>query len=218
MKWKNLKQKLLRFHQRALWVPFDDAPLDVWARFAKSAPRWLVEETAEKWIKEFFATAHWDAVYSLLKRRCDSFEYPVLSQAFIETNRERICIVANGSSAIHVVACAECSEKEYPFYVVEQNGKFRGIAVTYGLIVVGVLNKLCLKEKEQKLQEVNKTRPLSVKDFGFLFRSQKEVSQMLQDIGLEPLHGRYWMPACVWDCQSGQSFLTPDEAFVIAKI
>lgn len=218
MKWNELVQKWKRFHQRARWVPFDDAPLSEWEYFAQSAPRWLVEETIEKWIKDFSATAQWDTVYALLKRRCNSFEYPMLPQAFIKANQERVCVVAEGSSAVHISVCAECSEKEYPFYVVERNGKFRGIAVTYGLVIAGVMNKLCIKEKEREVQSINVTRSLSLKDCHLLFQSQDEVSKMLLEIGLHPLFGRYWTYTGVWECQTDRDSLTLDEAFIIAKI
>lgn len=223
MRWIDiLKQRCKRFYLRASWVPFDDAPLSEWQHFAEAAPRWLVEEVAEEWVSEFFAASQWDAVYSILKRRCERLEYPVLGKSFMEENSNRICIVPDDSSRGEVKVLAERSEKEYPFYVVEQSGKFRGIAVTYGLVLAGVLNRFCVAQKEQKLQDVNLSESLSLKDFGFLTSLQDEVSKMLQEAGLEPLQGRYWYrsdgSAGVWDIHSGSNFSGTDEAFVISKI
>lgn len=193
MKWKKLKQWWQRYYQRVSLVPYDDAPIIRWQEFSEKAPRWLVEETCAEWEKEFYVTHHWAAVHDALRYRCDHFENPVLSQKFLDENKNQIFWVGCGSTNEAIIQEVWRKMDRSPLYVVELSGKLRGIAVFKGLVIAGVLNSNYRHGEISRIHQLNQTRPLKRRDAIIVAEYLPQICHMMQNAGIPILQGNYWL-------------------------
>lgn len=222
MDWiEKLKRRWTRFYLRTTLVPFDGASLQEWQNFARIAPRWLVEETVEKWLEDVCTSSYWAYVYDALKWRVNSFEHPRVDQAFYEAHKSMICEVSVYADGASIRQTVEQATLSYPFFIMDNNKRFRGLALGDNFIIAGVVNTASTSSEERRLQEWNNSQSLSLKDVEQLQDIAEEVSRMLMSVGAGSLQGRYWYrdygSVKVWDFGCARQ-IQEKEAFVIGKL
>lgn len=224
---QKLKQWIKHCYLRITLVPYNDAPVEEWTKFAHGAPRWLVEQTLKKWEKDVSAENHWIAVHDVLKSRCDCFEMPLLSKKFIETHKDQIFWVCTGASNKDILQDVWKKMNVIPMYVVEFSGKLRGIAVYRGLVLAGTLNVSCRSKECDKILQNNNARLLRQADALVLSEYMPRVCEMMQAADILAIEGTYWLAEedekygrQFWDSESQCcAFLeTQREAYIIGKL
>ena len=189
-----MKKTLQLFCEQSGIFPAKCTDLHRWEQFAEDAPRSAVEKVYRFWnISADLDEENAQKIERILRYRLFRLEYPRLKMNFINAHKDKILWVRSDWSAEDIfsyMSWEKCSAK-YPFYVVDEQNKVRGIAIEKGFIFAGALNFAMTVDEAEYFYKRCALKPLTEKEVELLRTHNSALRQMMSAVGMQQICGRY---------------------------
>lgn len=196
-------KKNVRNSVKLICEPRRDDSLEKWKDFTLKAGWRKVAQVKERFIPIAFGdeAIHDNKIVRMLSERLVQVEQPVFTERFLRNNSDRIIFVEDGAPSDRVKEVVRIYFNGNIKFVVEEDGKLRGFALTQDLILAG---RAWLKITPQYALEQAKKQSLhflSREDSAIVERNLAVLIKMMGEAEVPTLRDvMSWMVACADNC------------------